>query len=809
MNTDHSEDRKSGVPLIGSVPWGTHFCQFYQAGEDLFNIIIPYFKAGLRNNEFCLWIVPDSFKDKEMPKALEKEISRFTKPGEKKQFEIISSRKWLQKDPLKSIISWFDHVVLSGFEGLRIVCNNSRECVLCEPGIIDRYNIIALSAFQRDDFDTVGLMETVKNYPFALILNNGRWELLKSSEAQLAKNALKRSEDKLRSLFSNMAEGHAYHRIVLDPKGEPCDYVFLQVNRSFQRLTQLKSKDVIGKKATQVLPGIEKDPANWIGKFGKVALTGKPVHFESYSQQLKRWYAVSAFSPHKGFFAVTFSDITEHKEMLQALKDSQQRYATTLTSIGDAVIAADREGNINFMNIIAEELTGWKLAQASGKPVTKVFRIINEFTRKPVPDPVENVLKSGMIIGLANHTLLIRKDGTEVPVDDSGAPIKNYKGEIVGAVLVFRDITERKKAEQKIAHLASFPEYNPNLVIEIDFSGKVTYVNPVAAEFLKDLGLDNPSTNPFIPKDLDIILNNLKRKDRLNLNREISIKGHVFLELISVLANFSAVRIYALDITERKKLEEKLKRYNEGLEELIKERTGQLLDTQNEMERARRLSDIGTLAATVAHELRNPLAAIGMAAYNIKKKANNPDIESHLMNINKKVAESDQIIGNLLFYSRLKPPNYERINIAKILEECSEVIEKKERKPFIVKHLDGISNDIIDADPVQIKEVFYNVLNNAYDAVPHKDGEIKITAKSDNGSVLISFEDNGSGIEKDIIGKIFDPFFTTKSKGTGLGLAVCRQIVTMHGGQIEAKHRPGKGANIFLRLPKRRKSNFR
>lgn len=110
-----------------------------------------------------------------------------------------------------------------------------------------------------------------------------------------------------------MSEGFAYHRIVLDSKGRPCDFIFHEINEAFERLVGLKAPDVIGRKVTQVLPGIENDPADWIGKYGQVALTGKPQHFESYSPLLDKWFLISAFSPHKGHFAVTFNDISERK----------------------------------------------------------------------------------------------------------------------------------------------------------------------------------------------------------------------------------------------------------------------------------------------------------------------------------------------------------------------------------------------------------------------------------------------------------------------------------------------------------------
>jgi PAS domain S-box-containing protein len=136
------------------------------------------------------------------------------------------------------------------------------------------------------------------------------------------------------------------------------------------------------------------------------------------------------------------------------LRESEQRWATTLASIGDAVIATDLYGKVVFMNGVAEELTGWTLTEASSKFVKEVFNIVNEQTRLRVEDPVEKVLEKGMIVGLANHTVLVRKDGTDLPIDDSGAPIVDKEGKITGVVLIFRDITERKQAETKLDEYA-------------------------------------------------------------------------------------------------------------------------------------------------------------------------------------------------------------------------------------------------------------------------------------------------------------------------------------------------------------------
>jgi PAS domain S-box-containing protein len=140
----------------------------------------------------------------------------------------------------------------------------------------------------------------------------------------------------------------------------------------------------------------------------------------------------------------------KRRRSVEAHRALERRFATTLSSIGDAVIATDNKGNITFLNPVAEKLTGWSIVEVSQKPVTEVFKIINETSRQVVESPIRKVLESGMQVALANHTILIRKDGTEVFIDDSAAPIKENDGAISGAVLVFRDISARKKADQEL-----------------------------------------------------------------------------------------------------------------------------------------------------------------------------------------------------------------------------------------------------------------------------------------------------------------------------------------------------------------------
>jgi PAS domain S-box-containing protein len=145
----------------------------------------------------------------------------------------------------------------------------------------------------------------------------------------------------------------------------------------------------------------------------------------------------------------TISGLTEalHRTR-RRIAASERRYAVTLGSIGDAVIATDTHARLTFLNPAAEALTGWRPAEAVGRPLAEVFRIVNEETHRPAEDPAAKVLRTGMVVGLANHTALLSRDGREVPIDDCGAPIIDEGGAIAGVVLVFRDVTQRRRAEE-------------------------------------------------------------------------------------------------------------------------------------------------------------------------------------------------------------------------------------------------------------------------------------------------------------------------------------------------------------------------
>jgi PAS domain S-box-containing protein len=271
----------------------------------------------------------------------------------------------------------------------------------------------------------------------------------------------------------------------------------------------------------------------------------------------------------------------------------------------------------------------------------------------------------------------------------------------------------------------------------------------------------------------------------------------------------NAVRMIGamLDITERKRAEAALKNYSEKLEEMVGERTRELREAQDQLVKKEKLAVLGKLSGGVGHELRNPLGAIKNVAYFLTMALENPDEEIREMIdiLNKEVARSEDIISSLLDFARPKVPVLAKVAVSQVMTEAL----RRFPIPQNITLVNTMSSTLpeIEADSNQLLQVFGNLITNAYQAMP-EGGILTISSgEQPPGWVALSVADTGVGISEKHMKKLFEPLFTTKAKGIGLGLVVIKAIIEAHGGRIEVKSEPGRGAVFTVILPIQAKEN--
>jgi PAS domain S-box-containing protein len=464
--------------------------------------------------------------------------------------------------------------------------------------------------------------------------------------------------------------------------------------------------------------------------------------------------------------------------MERKLKESEEWFFTTLKSIGDAVITMNTQGNITFMNPAAAFLTGWEQKDAIRKPSKNVFNIINEATGKPAGDPVTMVFQEGSMIGLANNTVLIAKDGRKMPVENSCAPIKDKRGNIIGVVLTFRDITERKQIRDALettkASFHNIVEKNVDGIIIVNKEGIVCFVNRSAEK------LFNLTAKEFIGEmfGFPVIAGESTEIDIIRSSGE-SGTGEmrvVETEWDNKPANLISIR----DITERKQMAK------------IKD----------------------DFIAIVSHEIRTPLSiakeAISLVLDEVQGDINKEQSRI-LSTAEKNINRLARIINSLLDISKIEAGKFElkktKVDVASTIRTVASSFESKTKDKGLGLRIEYPEEGVyIYADEDKIIQVLSNLIDNAIKFT--SEGSLDISAHENKDIIEYTVADTGIGIPKEDLPNIFDKFkqFGRKEgpgeKGTGLGLSIVKSIVDMHKGKIRVESEVGKGTKFTFSLPK-------
>jgi two-component system, chemotaxis family, CheB/CheR fusion protein len=581
------------------------------------------------------------------------------------------------------------------------------------------------------------------------------------TERKKSEQALKKSEEEYSSLFANMIDGFAYCQMIFDETGKPVDFVYLQINDAFERITGLQRGLVVGKRVTQAIPGIRETNPELFEIYGRVALTGKKEKFTVFFNPLSMWLSISVYSPLKGYFAAVFEDITERKktETEREIMVEFLRIANATTSTHDLI-----KGTLDFFQKQSGcEAVGIRLKEGDDYPYyeTRGF-------------PPQHVKLENKLCASDKAGCLIR--------DSKGLPILEC---MCGNIICGRfDPAKNFFTENGSFWTNDTTQLIANTTVS-DRQGKTR--NRCNREGYESVAL-------IVMRVGDTRLGLLQLNDKR--------KGMFALETIQMWERIADRLAIALSRTIAEealhKSELKYRDLSEHLEALVEERT-------KELKTSERLAAIGATAGMVGHDIRNPLQAITSDVYLAKSdlastpesKNKNMALES-LGEIEKNVDYINKIVADLQDFARFKSPKIEEIDLEQIIQEVLAVLNIPENVTVAC----SIGKDFpkLKTDKTYIQRILSNLSSNAIQAMP-SGGKLTIAAIAKKGKATITVQDTGEGIPENVKSKIFTPLITTKAKGQGFGLPVVKKFTEALGGTVTFESDVGIGTKFIIEFP--------
>lgn len=699
----------------------------------------------------------------------------------------------------------------------------------------NRDEVVGKSSLEFSFFDdpgerqhVVSLIETtgrLTNYELVLKKRNGNYitvllsaEVLQMPDEKImvttlqditqVKNTLhelKEVERRYQKLFNTSTNAIAHCRIITDANHKPIDFDILQVNDTYVKTTGIPKDAVEGKTAREAFPGIEGRPFDFIGKYGKIALEGGELNFESYNDKIDRWFNVYVYSPHTGEFTTIFTDITQRKKLEHLQKQDKELFEGIFNNIPVMITIFDPElNNFKFNKELVNTL-GWTDEDGNA----------GNFMMKVYPDPeyrqkVEDYMKS--LEPGWKEWRTTAKDGTIV--DTIWANIMLSTGKLVGIGV---DIRNRKKAEEALRESEErFSTIFRAMPIGVSLTeietGQIIDVNDAGLEFTgcnrkeEVVGKTTMGLNVINPNERNKVIAELKQNGSVK-NAELRFRTFqnetkvVSLNLNKVVINGRDFLLStSMDITQRKQLEETLRIQN--------------IELQQAKEKAEENDQLKSIfLANMSHEIRTPMT--GILGFTDLLKSADITGEQKLEYVN--IIESSgnrmlQIINDLIDISKIEAKqveiNKQFVNIPKMLNELNFFFKPEAvRKKLDLKLTNNLTEDYFYTftDELKLTQILSNLLKNAIKFTDT--GSIEFGCEFKNSNYKFYVKDTGRGIARNIGDKIFERFYQgdvdycAKSEGVGLGLAISRAYVEMLGGKIFVETEPGTGSDFYFTLP--------